>query len=118
MTRSYNLKQLIPAVFMCLSLLWLTVCLPFVYDSQVKYAISTNEGSDPSIPINDEEVPLTNTTEEKASTSVTGQEEYLHHERDNLLLGSLFLSHKSSHNTSIYIAFYGELISPPPDFIS
>ena len=102
---------------MSLSLLWLTVSLPFVYDSQLKFAVLSGEKTEKSsIPFEDEELPLsTNTTEEKAPTVITGQEELLHHEHENHLLGSQYLSHISRHNPSIYIAFYGELISPPPD---
>ena len=105
---------------MCLSLTWLTISLPFVYDSQVKFAaLSGDKTEKSSLPFEDEEMPLTtNTTEEKAPSVITGQEELLHHENENHLLGSQFLSHKSRHNPSIYIAFYGELISPPPDFRS
>lgn len=105
---------------MCLSLVWLTVSLPYVFDSQLKYAaIAGEQNEQSSFPFGEEEIPLTtNTSEEKAPTVITGQEEYLHHENENHLLGSQFLSHISRHNPSIYIAFYGELISPPPDCIS
>lgn len=114
----YNVRLIISAVFMSLSLLWLTVSLPYVYESQKDYEISTSDTGGPvSDPVTDEETPL-NTTEEKASTSTTAQEEYLHHENENLLLGSQFLSHKCLHNPTVYIAFYGELISPPPDYNS
>ena len=64
----------------------------------------------------DSDNPFANSTEEKASSNIsTASEEYLHetHSAEQYLF-ALIKEYKVEHH-SIYIAFYGELISPPPD---
>ena len=106
-----NLKARISAMVMVLSLVWLTVSLPFVYNSAVQAQNTTANTH------TDEEVPL-NTTEEKAQTSTNFQEEYIHGSQDNLIQASIFLTHACSHGIGIYVAYHGELLSPPPESLS
>ena len=100
-----------------LTLAWLTVSLPFLYTAQ--QTIEQTAALDTGIPSPDQEQepenPLTNTTEEKTPNSSTATEEYLHemHSAEQYL-AALSLEYKVE-DVSTYIAFYGELISPPPD---
>lgn len=118
--KSYNLSQLLSAGFLIAALLWLTVSLPFVYESQkqiAKYSKSVNDQS--SHHCNEEEAsnPFGNTTEEKApsSSNTSVSEEYLHdHHIDEYILSIASRNHKCE-NSGIYNAFHGEVHVPPPN---
>jgi hypothetical protein len=93
--------------------------LPFVNASQQQ---ATEQGASASDnPLNAEEDdnnnnPFGNTTEEKTSSNFNSlSEEYLHdaHAFDNYVIVPS-IEYKLEH-VSTYIAFHGELISPPPD---
>jgi hypothetical protein len=112
-TRSlYSFKNKIYSVLMIIALFWATVNLPFVYNAQQEIAKEHSTSSD--APAGEEEnCPYANSTEEKAS-STSFSEEYLHHVEDHYLEDDK-LSHDHRHSYDVYIAFHGELISPPPD---
>jgi hypothetical protein len=102
---------------MILALLWLTISLPFVVNNQQ----SSKQDSTPiaqSMPDNAEEEtgnPLGNNTEEKAPSSTSLSEEYLHemHIADYFL--SVAAQSYKCENSSIYNAFHGEVQVPPPN---
>lgn len=104
---------------MMLALVWLTVCLPVVYGAQQErdsYVTAEKIPSQDDLPTDeDSNNPLPNTTEEKTPNTVNLSEEYLHdsHAADNYIAVPS-TEYKLLH-VSIYIAFHGELISPPPD---
>jgi hypothetical protein len=104
------------SIFMMLALAWLTVSLPFVYEAQ-RVADNYNSTAKHSLPDTEEDTnPFANTTEEKTPNSVnTPSEEYLHdaHSSENYITVPS-TEYKVEH-VSTYIAFHGELISPPPD---
>lgn len=108
------MTRYVSSVFMVLMLAWLTVSLPFVYAAQeamdAKCLATTGCHSEDK---NDN--PFANTTEEKTSSSTQLSEEYLHdsHATEHFLT-ELSSDYKIEH-VSTYIAFYGELLSPPPD---
>jgi hypothetical protein len=104
------------AIIMVVSLVWLTVSLPFVYNSICNNGFATEMSSSAGTDQPGEELPI-QSNEEKAPTNNT-QEEYLHGAAENLALLSLFLDHIVSHNSTAYIAYHGELLSPPPVFLS
>ena len=113
---TYKLKTVVAVVVMAMSLLWLTVSLPFVYYVQVQQETCTK--SDPgtnNYPDTEEANPFANATEEKAPSSVNLSEEYIHHcqEQCHICNDTLTLTHK--HSCPIYVAFHGELLSPPPE---
>ena len=101
-----------------LTLACLTVSLPFVYSA--KQLIEQNIAADANLPFDENEDetdnPFTNTTEEKTSNNISlASEEYIHdtHSVEQYLV-VLSTEYKIEH-VSTYIAFYGELICPPPD---
>jgi hypothetical protein len=92
-------------------LAWLTISLPYVYEAN-RLAAETQTEEKAAAAQN----PLANTNEENNNPLFSASEEFLHdahHELDGyvVLINSVFF-HK---NESAYIAFHGELISPPPD---
>ena len=104
---------------MLVTLLWLTMSIPFVYKAQQQISIENvglthnHTSADDESPGN----PLSNTTEEKCSNSFNSlSEEYLHHHFDegvyNLCKnkGNYYHGHEDT-----YIAFHGELLCPPPN---
>ena len=118
--KTYKISQILSAVFLIAALLWLTVSLPFVYESQQNLAKQHNAVSDQSHPPGcDEEMAgsFGNTTEEKApSTSLNPvSEEYLHdNHTDEYFLSIASQNHKCE-NFGIYNAFHGEVHVPPPN---
>lgn len=103
---------------MMLALAWLTVCLPIVNKAheQVDQHSSTQSGH--MAHGNEEECdnPFATNTEEKTSAN-SFSEEYLHdnHVAEHYRTG-LSVAYKIEH-CATYVAFYGELISPPPDTV-
>lgn len=109
---------MLSSIFMMLTLAWLTVSLPFVNGAQ--QTASQMEATAAGLPADsnddDNDNPFANTTEEKTSnSSISLSEEYLH---DSHSAEQYFavpsIEYKVVH-ASTYIAFHGELISPPPD---
>lgn len=114
------IRRVANSIFLMLMLAWLTVSIPFVYAAQDAYhAKMLASGKADATADDNNDNPFANTTEEKSSeTSTTNfSEEYLHdaHSEDHYLT-ELGIEYKIEH-TATYIAFYGELLSPPPDFI-
>jgi hypothetical protein len=106
----YRFSQLLSASLLVVSLLWLTVSTPFVFNAQQQCHAWSEKDALP-----EDDLPLAGSTEEKSPTSQTVQEEYLHDEDDSFLLSSLYLQHASMHPPQVYVAFHGELLSPPPE---
>lgn len=103
---------------MMFTLAWFTVSLPFVYNAQQK--VQGNKSSDGHVPINnnDEETdnPFATTTEEKTSgNNGSMSEEYIHDAHSSEQYIAVLANEYKVRQMSTYIAFYGELISPPPD---
>ena len=114
----YTIKQKIWGVIMFLSLLWLTISLPFVYDAQQKLAkLSAIEIPLDNNPVenSEESNPLTNSVEEKTAGNSNILEEYIHHAHEGFTLDDPILSHIDQHSTDLYHAYHGELLSPPPE---
>jgi len=118
--KKYSFLQLSSAVFMILALLWLTISIPFVYNSQQnklqkeKIEATQNALAD----TNEEESstnPFGNNTEEKNPSSTSLSEEYLH---DHFIHDHFFLISSQSYkceNVDTYVAYHGELLVPPPN---
>jgi hypothetical protein len=117
--KQIKITCMLSSVFMILTLVWLTVSLPFVNAAQQQATEQSSSVDDN--PLNAEEEddnnnPFANTTEEKTSSNFnTLSEEYLHdaHLFDHYVIVPS-VEYKLEH-VSTYIAFHGELISPPPD---
>ena len=114
----YSTKEKFWGVLMILALLWLTICLPIVNDAREQIAKQTAS----TVPLDDNPVencedsnPLSNSVEEKSSGNSSILEEYLHHALEDLAPDDPELSHIDLHSYDTYIAFHGELLSPPPE---
>jgi hypothetical protein len=60
--------------------------------------------------------PLANTTEEKPLSSMSASEEYLHDYTTQTFNGACEKKTDFPHyDENLYLAFHGELISPPPN---
>ena len=114
--RRSDFRLKLAAMVMVISLVWLTVSLPFVYNSICANGFATETESTAGTDQPGEEVPIQSSEEKAPNNSV--QEEYLHGAAENLVLLSLFLDHRASHNSTDYVAYHGELLSPPPEFLS
>lgn len=101
---------------MIAALIWLTVSIPFVYKGQQRLKeIEKAESAKASKSNSEENNPFANTTEEKTPSTNSLAEEYLHHTEEQNHNNSI-ATHTFTHaDESLYIAFHGELISPPPD---
>ena len=111
-----NIARFVSCIFMMLALAWLTISLPIVYSAQ-QVALEKKAAKTDS-PQTEEEASNTfgNTTEEKtAGNSNSLSEEYLHeaHTTEHFTT-ELSIEYRIEH-FSTYIAFYGDLESPPPD---
>lgn len=104
---------------MILALVWLTVSTPFVFEAQqhlLKQESKNTANNSTSCDEEDAPNPFASTTEEKAPTSVSTISEYLH-EPATIHHPTLTLAkHYKFHSAELYIAFHGELLSPPPEF--
>lgn len=110
----YNLFQRVSGFFLIVALLWLTASAPFV--AEIKDNINksgivvygsieeTNESTNPYSGLNEEQCNGTG-----------GFSEYLHEAVSFTPFAEQQLSHKCFVNGDIYIAYYGELLSPPPE---
>lgn len=103
---------------MIFALLWLTVSLPFIMDAREKmanqYATAVPPDDNP-VENSEESNPLSNSVEEKAPGNSSILEEYLHHAHEGLRPDNPQLSHIDKHSCDLYLAFHGELLSPPPE---
>jgi hypothetical protein len=113
----YKLKHIVAATVMFFALAWLTVSLPYVYSFQKELAKQESKSAPIDSPLDNEESnPLANSTEEKAPSSSVS-EEWLHHTVDHIIF-SYKLNHDNRHSYDVYVAYHGEVQSPPPNFIS
>lgn len=96
---------------MMFALAWLTISLPYVYEAQQNiYKIADNSSTKKTA-----HNPLTNTTEEKTPSVNSLSEEYLHGHEEPLHFFATEIIHNNAEFIDLYIAFHGELISPPPE---
>lgn len=110
-----NTALKLSAFFMMLALAWLTVSTPFAFMQQQKLAQEkmnyyTDRYAAEEIPN-----PYSNTTEEKTETSVNTLSEYLHDVHSFSEYKHDLPQHNRRHLTDVYVAFHGELLSPPPE---
>ena len=112
----YTVFNKISSIFLILVLAWLTVSIPFVYAAQQKAELA--QGADTGSGKNnvqDNKDPFANTTEEKTVSSTTVSEEYIHHMDLPVHPWIVIASQHLPHISPLYIAFHGELLSPPPE---
>lgn len=111
--------RIVSSILLMMALLWLTISLPFVYAMQ-QTERDINKSVSMQLPADtgDEDLPdpFANTSEEQASNNINSMsEEYLHDTHlyeDHFAVPSLY---NKCENVKTYIAFHGELLSPPPE---
>ena len=117
--KTYSVYQKGSAVFMILTLLWLTVSTPFVIACQQKLAkLEKTSDAKNSMPGSGEETdnPLGNTNEEKTpGASSSFSEEYLHEHHSTHYFISMISLYNKCDNADTYHAYHGELLVPPPN---
>jgi hypothetical protein len=97
-----------PTLLMLFALTWLTISLPYVYESmQLQRQIEKQEKQDDN--------PLSNTNEEKTESGVPAISEYLHDAQPVVSHFILLTKAYKCHSSDLYFAFHPELISPPPE---
>lgn len=113
---TYRSKHYVSCVFMILTLLWLTISAPFIIDTQKKLRDLTTyaTGNPQSQSMEETANPFSGLNEEKCSGSNT-LSEYLHEPLAFAMPPDIELIHDSHAGDIIYIAYYGELLSPPPE---
>jgi len=113
----YSLYHKSSSILMILALLWLTVSVPYVFNAQKQ--LLSQEKQQP-VPVNSQQEeeaanPFASTTEEKTPGSGNTLSEFLHeiellkHPSRNLTRYFMYI------RSSLYIAFHGELLVPPPN---
>jgi hypothetical protein len=105
------------SILMILALLWLTVSIPYVFSAQKKLLSQEKQQTVPVNSQQEEEAanPFASTTEEKTPSSGNTLSEFLH-ETDLLKHPSRNLTRYYKYiRSSLYIAFHGELLVPPPN---
>jgi hypothetical protein len=111
----YQTGNILAAILMVITLLWLTVSIPFVYEAgQQQEAYSQTSNTDDELP-DTEDSPLGNTTEEKTESGSTTLSEYLHHIDELSDPAGTSYKHNCSHDVAVYVAFHGEMLCPPPN---
>jgi hypothetical protein len=107
--RLYSAVHFVSVILVTVSFLWITISLPIVFKAEEQNISWSKEPGQ-------SENPFSDTTEEKApSSSVPVSEEYLHNHNETTNFITDKLIHNHRHEYDIFIAFHGELISPPPD---
>ncbi len=115
----YSFCNKLAAIGMILALLWLTISAPFVLAAQQELADYQCSADNSAIPAGTGEEenssPFGNATEEKAPSSSTFSEEYLHDHHTDEHSFSIALQYNKHGDAGTYIAFHGELLVPPPN---
>lgn len=116
---TYNFFNRLSAALMFVTLIWLTISIPFVAavkeeiakknktSIQISYTGEREEGSSTTNPLNG--------TEEKAPGSINLAEEFLHDHSTTEHFIAIVSEHYNPHMPSTYEAFHGELLVPPPN---
>ena len=115
----YAIYQKVSAIFMVMTLLWLTISTPFVFACQQELA-KQDKSSHAQLPltVDEEEAgkPLSNTAEEKTpGTTNSLSEEYLHEQHGTGYFYTMSSNFYKHDNADTYHAYHGELLVPPPN---
>jgi len=113
----YSNTQYALSIFLIVTLLWLTVSTPFIVDAQKKLKTTETSLTIPDVDQSLEENtnPFSGLNEEKGGSSVNGFSEYLTEYFHIPGINQPELIHESYIHGLIYVAHYGELLSPPPE---
>lgn len=115
LNRRKLLRLKITSLVMVITLLWLTVSIPFVYMVQENLlSLSTenhsgleeNDNSNPVIP---------NSSEEKTEKGSNNFSEYLCHHNLTEHFSSTGVEYILALSAKLYLSYHGELLTPPPN---
>jgi len=109
--RTYKLKHRVSAVLMIFTLLWLTVSAPLILDFQQQLNGKSSGAVNQMAEENTN--PFSGLNEEKCNSNTFS--EYLHEALTLSEIRTPGLEHNNHAGSVIYITYYGELISPPPE---
>lgn len=114
---TYHFKRYGLSIFLMITLLWLTLSAPFIFDAQkrLQKPDTSLTSSDKGQSIEENANPFSGLNEEKSGGSASTLSEYLHEHFHMPVLSVSQLIHESYTGSSIYVAYYGELLSPPPE---
>ena len=105
----------ISSFIMVITLLWLTISTPFVYEVQqnlLSLSIDHNSGTEET----DNSNPLIpNPTEEKTDKGLNNFSEYLNHHDVEDHVSSFSFKYILALSTDLYLSYHGELLTPPPN---
>jgi hypothetical protein len=107
-------KHIVSSLLMLFLLTWLTVCLPYVTESQLTINCQLENTTEDS-PENDGTNPLSSTNEEKTESSTSLFSEYLHHPYVIEHSFTELTRFCKCHSASLYLAYHPKLIIPPPE---
>lgn len=110
----FTYRHRLSSLLMLLMLAWLTVCLPYVAESQ-QQAKSQTEIAGTETPDSDGSNPLTNTNEEKSENGTSLLSEYLHHLFHLEHTARYRAAAYKSLTSDLYHAYHPDLIIPPPE---
>ena len=110
--RTYRFRHQASAVFMMCTLLWLTVSASLILDAQQELSSKCSPTTAQQA-AEESANPFAGLNEEKSSTNALS--EYLHEPLIVSELNTPDTEHGNHDGSDIYIAYYGELISPPPE---
>lgn len=98
-------------------LLWLTVSTPFIINAKKQLQIASTElgSTDVSQSLEEDNNPFSGLNEEKSGSNANTFSEYLHEHFQMPVINEAALIHESNTGGLIYVAYYGELLSPPPE---
>jgi hypothetical protein len=115
---TYNFSQISGLVLMIFALLWLTISTPFAYASyqeHIKHDKLTKSASSSTGDEDESTNPFGNNTEEKMpNENISLSEEYIHSNNKIEYFSLIIPKFYNCEKTSIYIAFHGEILVPPP----
>jgi len=94
-------------------MLWLTVCLPLVSRSMQR--VKPESSRQIPLPSDDDQNPVSGLSEEKTAGAITLTEELLHEQEEPVGIFIDFVLQFLLSGQNIYLAYHGELFSPPPD---
>ena len=111
----YSWQLKLNACFILVALTWLTISAQFMVVNSIASVDHTHQQS--SLPFTAEEdtsIPVN--TEEKTTSNGSILEEYLHeHSWMSFFFGASRVYERSL-DASLYVAYHGELLVPPPNF--
>ncbi len=113
----YTVFHQVASAFLITALLWLTVSAPFVFRAQLAQKEQQKAAAGMSAPSDrsDDGNPLNNTTEEKAPSTLSVNEEFIHHTDYNSHPWFSIVRHHSQFDSPVYRAYHGEPLCPPPN---